>query len=115
MAVQCRNEPNVLEMLSPLNHVLTEAEVVAERAFLEGLGGGCAVPVAAYGRMDEQGLLHLRGRVSSPDGARRVDVAAEWPVHVSSRPDPAAARQVGLDLAATALRQGAGELLEGRS
>ena len=115
MAVQCRNEPQILEMLSPLNHVPTEVEVVAERAFLEGMGGGCAVPVAAYGRLDEEGLLRLRGRVSSPDGARRVDVALKRPIHISSRPNPAAARQAGLELAAMALQQGAGELLKGQA
>jgi hydroxymethylbilane synthase len=115
MAVQCRDEQRVLEMVRPLNHVPTEVEVVAERAFLEGLGGGCAVPVAAYARLDEKGLLHLRGRVSSPDGVHRVDVAVGRSVHVSSRPDPTAARRVGLDLAALALQQGAGELLKGRA
>ena len=115
MAVQCRDEPRVLAMLAPLDHVPTEVEVVAERAFLEGLGGGCAVPVAAYGRLDEEGLLRLRGRVSSPDGARLVDVSVERPIHVSGQPDPAAARQAGLDLATMALRQGAGELLRGQA
>ena len=115
MAVQCRHEPRILEMLGPLNHVPTEVEVVAERAFLEGLGGGCAVPVAAYGRLDENGLLHLRGRVSSPDGAHRVDVAADRSVLTLSRPDPASARLAGFELAAMALRQGAGELLRGQS
>ena len=41
----------------------------AERAFLAELGGGCAVPVAAYARRDETGWC-LTGLMAQPDGTR---------------------------------------------
>jgi hydroxymethylbilane synthase len=111
MAVQCRSESRTLGLLRPLDHVPTELAVTAERAFLEGLGGGCAVPVAALGTVAD-GVLRLRGRVSSPDGAGRVDAELERVVVTPSGPSLAAARSAGLELAATALDRGARGLLE---
>jgi hydroxymethylbilane synthase len=113
MAVQCRDDAASLELLRPLNDVTTELEVIAERAFLEGLGGGCAVPVASHGKLDERGTLHLRGRISSPDGSRQVDVSLDRSAWPESKPSPSGARLAGADLAATALQQGARVLLGG--
>jgi hydroxymethylbilane synthase len=118
MAVQCRDDAASLDLLRPLNDSVAELEVGAERAFLEGLGGGCAVPVASYGKLDERGVLHLRGRISAPDGSRQVDVSSDRSVWPESQPCPsglplAAARRAGANLAATALQQGARELLGG--
>ena len=115
MAVQCRAEKAVLDLIRPLNHTYTELAVTGERAFLEGLGGGCAVPVAALGKVDDRGVLALRGRVSSPDGLRRVDVALDSVVLTTSGPSVGAARSAGLELAALALEQGARGLLEAES
>ena len=81
--------------------------MVAERAFLAGLGGGCSVPVAALGRY-EAGRLTLRGRVYSPDGRQMIAVAADAP---AGSPQDAAA--LGYALAEKALDQGATALLEG--
>lgn len=41
----------------------------AERLFLAEFGGGCSVPVAAFGTFDK-GAVHLSGLVASPDGRR---------------------------------------------
>ncbi len=50
LAVQCRaDDERVLALLAPLHDPATAAEVTAERAFLQALGGGCALPVAALG------------------------------------------------------------------
>ena len=102
LAVQCRDEVESLVLLQPLNHVATWAAVTAERAFLEGLGGGCSTPVAAYGHV-QGGELWLRGRVIAPDGKRKVEV--------SGSADVRSARQLGLELAQQALAQGADQLL----
>jgi hydroxymethylbilane synthase len=103
LAVQCRDDAASLALLEPVNHRDTRLAVTAERGFLAGLGGGCSVPVAAYAHL-ENGRLHLRGRVSAPDGRQQIDVQA-----VTS--DPENAWQMGHDLAQTALAQGADELL----
>jgi hydroxymethylbilane synthase len=51
-----------------LNHTLTERAVLAERAMLRTLEGGCRVPVGALGVI-EGDKVRLRGIVASPDGA----------------------------------------------
>ncbi len=69
LAVQCRADDVVtLGLLAALDGAATRAAVDAERAFLAGLGGGCAVPVAAYAEALPQGGLRLTGFVGSPDG-----------------------------------------------
>lgn len=103
LGVQCRDEAAFLELLAPLDDPATRAAVTAERAFLSGLGGGCALPIAAYGVLDAD-VLHLRGRVTAPDGQQQVDVAISG--------DPAEARRLGWELARQALAQGAAALLE---
>jgi hydroxymethylbilane synthase len=87
-----------------LNHLPTALQVTAERSFLAGLGGGCAVPVAAYA-WTEGGALHVHGRVSSLDGTQQVDVRDMG--HATR--DGAAA--LGQRLAQRALARGARGLL----
>ncbi|HHY56777.1 MAG TPA: hydroxymethylbilane synthase [Chloroflexi bacterium] len=102
LAVQCRDEAWLLHLLRPLDDAATRAAVTAERAFLNGLGGGCAVPVAAHAVIG-QGRLHLRGRVAAFDGRNFVDVAGD------AAPEDAAA--LGAALASQALSQGAAQIL----
>ena len=110
LAVQCRaDDEAVLALLRSIHHPPTWAAVSAERAFLSGLGGGCAAPVAAYAveRPAPAGggglSLWLRGLVASLDGRQVVRVAASE--------TPQAAEQLGLRLAQAALAQGAAALL----
>jgi hydroxymethylbilane synthase len=51
-----------------LSHGLTEKAILAERAMLRALEGGCRVPVGALG-VAQGGVARLRGVVASPDGA----------------------------------------------
>jgi hydroxymethylbilane synthase len=105
LAVQCRAEDTAtLELLAALEDDTTRACVTAERAFLSGLGGGCAVPVAAYaeanGRYQGTGI-RLTGLVISEDGRKFVKVRADGT-------DPL---ELGQELAEKAIRQGADEIL----
>lgn len=106
LAVQCRAEPAMLALLAPLDHAATRQAVTAERSFLAGLGGGCAVPVAAYATVDG-GELRLRGRIIAADGHRQINVA------LSGAADDAAG--LGIRLARQALAQGAAGLLAEKS
>jgi hydroxymethylbilane synthase len=54
-------------LLAPVHDPLTATAVMAERAFLAHLGGGCMVPIAAFAQCEAQ-TLYLQGLVSSPDG-----------------------------------------------
>jgi hydroxymethylbilane synthase len=105
LAVQCRDEEESHALLAPLSHAPTTLHTSAERAFLAGLGGGCAVPVAAYA-WTEDDRLHLRGRVTGADGARQVEVSGQGAATLDS------AWRLGMRLARNALKEGAQELLE---
>jgi hydroxymethylbilane synthase len=54
-----------------LDHVESRTAVVAERAVLAALGGGCQVPIGAHACI-EGGELRLLAVVISPDGAKAV-------------------------------------------
>ncbi len=76
--------------------------MLAERALLRGLGGGCLVPIGASGVVGGD-TVSLRGVVLDPDGHRRIDAEISGPA--------AAAERVGGDLAERLLQQGARALL----
>ena len=98
LAVQCRTtDETTLGLLTGLDDISTRKAVTAERAFLSGLGGGCAVPVAAYA----EGGISLTGLVISEDGKKAIKVKGEG----------ADALQLGNELAQTAISQGAHEIL----
>ncbi len=65
------DDARVRQIVEHLDHPETRAAVVAERAMLATLGGGCLSPVAAWGRV-ESGRLVLTGRVLSLDGSEKV-------------------------------------------
>ncbi|MEN6423417.1 MAG: hydroxymethylbilane synthase [Smithella sp.] len=50
-----------------LNDATTAVEVTAERAFLRALGGGCRLPIAAFGKLDGQ-MLTIDGMLAAPNG-----------------------------------------------
>jgi hydroxymethylbilane synthase len=85
--------------------------VSAERAFLSRLEGGCQVPIAAYAELgpEESGkVIHLHGRVVSPDGRTMLERRGDR--RVSSEDDAAG---LGAALADELLAQGAGSILAG--
>jgi hydroxymethylbilane synthase len=81
----------------------TRQVVTAERAFLSGLGGGCAAPIAALARLSAA-RLSLTGLVATPDGGQLVRVSGE-----GYQPEA-----LGRALARQALEQGAAELIANR-
>ena len=104
LAVQCSAEDETtLGLLSALDDESTRKTVTAERAFLSGLGGGCAIPVAAYAEtvVTDSSAIRLTGLVISVDGANAIKVTGKGT-------DP---RQLGQELAWEAIAQGADEIL----
>jgi hydroxymethylbilane synthase len=97
--------------ISPLDDAATHAAVRAERAFLQGLGGGCALPVAAYAHFDSD-TLRLQGRLLTADGQSQINVQD----HVLATPaDFQHAETLGYDLAHRALNAGGGAWIGGAS
>jgi hydroxymethylbilane synthase len=64
-------DEETLRQLAGLEDKETRNAVAAERAALAGLGGGCQVPIGAWGRV-ENGKLLLDVAVLSPDGTQRL-------------------------------------------
>jgi hydroxymethylbilane synthase len=100
LAVQCRADDQVtVDMLAPLDDQYSRKAVTAERAFLQCLGGGCSLPVAAYAKMDLE--IELKGLVASPDGKQIIKVNSQGKDAI----------QLGEELARNAIAQGAREIL----
>ena len=79
LAIEVRADVGeVSRIVSCLEHTETRAAVTAERACLELLGGGCQVPVAAYGRVQDS-MLALIAMVATPDGARLITASVSGP------------------------------------
>jgi hydroxymethylbilane synthase len=78
LAVECReNDTAVLDFLRVIEDVQVRAEITAERAFLDKLGGGCSVPVGALGETLRDGRLRLTGCVAALDGSEVIRVSLE--------------------------------------
>jgi hydroxymethylbilane synthase len=60
-----------LRILAALEDGESRSAVTAERSALAGLGGGCQVPIGAWGRVENEKLL-LDVVVLSPDGTQRM-------------------------------------------
>jgi len=67
------------ELLRPLNDVSTFAEVLAERAMLREMRGGCSAPIAALGTVKDA-VLTLHGRILSLDGKQMFDATQSAPL-----------------------------------
>ncbi len=101
LAVQCRAEDEeTLALLAAIDDLDVKTAVTAERAFLNGLGGGCSAPVAAYATVDGN-EIHLEGLVAWPDG-RQI-------IRTSGSGDDA--WMLGVKLAEQAVGHGAGEII----
>ena len=94
-------DTRVAELLSPLAHSETSRRVIAERAVVRKLDGGCDVPIASYA-VSEGENLWLRARVGSPDGRTVIAVEAR-----GSDPEV-----LGLEVADALLAQGAADVLK---
>jgi len=72
LAVECRsNDKQILELLKPLNHKETVLEVMAERALMRNLEGGCSAPLGAHAYV-ESNNLYVEGGVWSLCGKTSV-------------------------------------------
>jgi len=66
-----KNDDDTRDTISFINHPQTLVEVTAERAFLKRLGGGCQLPIAGYGKMQD-GEITLKGLLGSLDGKEMI-------------------------------------------
>ncbi len=104
LCIESRINDKVIDpVVKALDDAQTHTAVLAERAFLHRLEGGCQVPIAAHATIvDEQ--LKLAGLVAEVDGRRIIksEITGLWDQ----------AESIGRELAEHLLAQGAGIILE---
>jgi hydroxymethylbilane synthase len=93
----------VRSLVGRLEDPAARIAVMAERAFLERLEGGCQVPIAAHATIDNQ-TLTLQGLIATVDGARLIRGSEEGSLGQAST--------VGTTLAERLLSQGGREILK---
>jgi hydroxymethylbilane synthase len=104
IAVECRlKDTEAGDLLAPLDDAETRCAVIAERALLAALHGGCQVPMGAWARV-ERGELLMDACVCSVDGSQCVKQRATAP------PDQAA--PLGEHMARLLMEAGAQSILE---
>jgi hydroxymethylbilane synthase len=104
IAVECRlKDAEAGDILAHLDDAESRTAIIAERALLSALQGGCQVPLGAWARI-ERGELVLEACVCSVDGAQFVKQRATAP------PDQAA--QLGEHMARLLAEAGAQSILE---
>lgn len=54
------------------NHLLTEKVLLAERAFLRRMDGGCSIPVFGHAVMETDGQIMLKGGIASLNGKELI-------------------------------------------
>jgi hydroxymethylbilane synthase len=96
-------DPLIAPVVAALDDSPTRQVVMGERAFLKRLEGGCQVPIAGHGHIDEKGYT-LTGLVCDVDGSQQIKQ--------SRTGEKAHSEKIGLELAEALLAMGAGEILE---
>jgi hydroxymethylbilane synthase len=104
IGVECRlKDTEAGDLLAPLDDAETRTAILAERALLAALQGGCQVPMGAWARV-ERGELLLDACVCSVDGSQYVRQRATAP--------PEQAAQLGEHMAHLLIEAGAQSILE---
>jgi hydroxymethylbilane synthase len=102
LAVECRaDDTTTREQLAAIDDTDAHRAVLAERAFLSELGGGCSLPCAAYATVHGR-TVSISALLAAPDGSTVVRAQA-------SSADPAGS---GIAVARDICAHGGRELLE---
>lgn len=104
LALETRADDDLsVEVAYAIHDHTTDDRITAEREFLAGLGAGCMAPVGAHASI-KGGVLTLEGWVASLDGGHVI--------RATSSGDAAECADIGAELAADMLTQGASALIE---
>jgi len=104
LGIETRRDDHTVEgQIRFLNDRDSSIAITAERAFLQKLGGGCQVPIAAFARVMGT-ALQIDGLIGAVDGKRLIRHHMEGPIEE--------AESLGVELAAILLGKGAKEILD---
>ena len=99
-----RDDAFIRSLLSGLDHAPSKIAVLAERALLHRLQGGCQVPIAAHATLTGT-KVRLEGVVASVDGKELIRDSVEGTIE-----DP---ESIGVQLAERLLARGGERILQG--
>jgi hydroxymethylbilane synthase len=97
------NDPMVAPVVAKLEDPKTRTIVMGERAFLNRLEGGCQVPIAAHGKIDNN-IFTLSGLVAAVDGKMLIKETLQGP---ENSPDI-----TGVELAERLISKGAKTIID---
>lgn len=103
LAIETLESGPGLETCAPLDDPWTRFPVMAERAMLAELGGGCQVPIGAYATLEDTEMF-LTGAVFSPEGDTMIRYTASG--------DYRKPAELGRSVARVLLERGGREILE---
>jgi hydroxymethylbilane synthase len=103
LETRCDDE-RVQQCVRSLDHPPSHQAVLAERALLAHLRGGCLAPVGAWGRVDDEGHLQLDAVVLDAVGTKRLTSSQQGSAQ--------SAIAVGEKAAKELLKQGAASLID---
>lgn len=103
LGLETRSDDDVVQdALRPLDDGDSHAAVLAERAMLAALQGGCLAPIAALGCVENESLT-LIGRVISLDGTQQLEVSVSGSIDAPA--------DLGREAAEKLAAQGAADLI----
>jgi len=103
LSIECRgSDEELLQLLEKFTCQKTSQAVLAERAYLHKMEGGCQVPIAGYAYINEDSDIVLTALVGSPDGKiiYKEQVKGQDP------------EQVGIQAANALIKKGAKDLID---
>ena len=103
LETRCDDE-RVQQCVRSLDHPPSHQAVLAERALLAHLRGGCLAPIGAWGRVDDEGHLQLDAVVLDAGGTKRLTSSQQGSAQ--------SAIAIGEKAAKELLKQGAASLID---
>jgi hydroxymethylbilane synthase len=104
----CDNRPDLVRLLSSLNHVPTAVQVYAERGVSRTMGGSCSMPLAAHATLG-MGTLSIQATWGDPDlkTAELIHAQEQCSLDVSHDDALSMATELGIKVAQKLIAQGA--------
>jgi hydroxymethylbilane synthase len=98
-----KNDHHIMKFIDSLDHSVTRAVVMGERAFLKRLEGGCQIPIAGHGKA-KNNMFTISGLVADLEGKTILKEMLSGPIESSE--------SIGTALADRLLLRGAKEILD---